>query len=266
MNLGKRYRLGKIFREDGKTLIVAMDHGLGGPVPGLEQPKIIIKKILAGNPDAILTNLGIIQRYADDLSRLPGVILTIPSDERALRFIPLAVKLGVDAVKVSVFGLVSGHERVRILEKFRIFWDIAVECEEYGMPLLAEPALIKEDGSLIADVNLVKIIARSVAEMGADFLKITYTGSASSFREVIETCADCPVIIMGGPKMKTEKDVLETVKGSIDAGGKGVAIGRNIWQFKDPTAMIRAMRKIIHEKASVEEALGELKNNNKTEK
>jgi fructose-bisphosphate aldolase/2-amino-3,7-dideoxy-D-threo-hept-6-ulosonate synthase len=255
LNLGKKYRLGKIFREDGKALIVAMDHGLRGPIAGLEQPEVTIKKLLAGKPDAILTNLGILQRYADQLSKLPGIILTIPSDKRALQFIPLAARIGADAVKVSVFEPISNRE------KFEIFWEIAAECEEYSIPLLAEPAPIKdvESRSLVTDVNIIKKVARQAAEMGADFLKIAYTGSVESFREVIDTCANTPVVIMGGPKMETVEEVLQTVKGSIDAGGNGVAIGRNIWQFEDPTAMVRAMRKIIHENASVQEAMEEIK-------
>ena len=96
--------------------------------------------------------------------------------------------------------------------------------------------------------------ARVGNEMGADLVKVSYTGSPETFREVVAGCA-VPVVIAGGPKMNSDKDILEMVKGSIDAGGAGVSIGRNVFQHKDPTAMIRAISAIVNEGAGVDEAL-----------
>ncbi len=253
MKTGKRLRMGKIFREDGRTVIVAMDHGLLGPMPGIENPGETIKKLVKGGADVIMTNLGIINRFAKELSVLPGVIWTVPSDATALAYIEQAVKLGVDGVKISIFGPI---EERRAHEKYSIFGPVSTECEKWGMPFVAEPVPMKE-GKIVTDPKIVGMVARIGAEYGADFLKVAYTGSAETFREVTNVCP-VPVTILGGAKMETEKDVLEVVKGSIDGGGAGVMIGRNMWQHKNPTAMVRAISKIVHKNATVEEAIKEL--------
>jgi class I fructose-bisphosphate aldolase len=90
--------------------------------------------------------------------------------------------------------------------------------------------------------------------MGADIVKVSYTGSPETFREVTEGCS-IPVVIAGGPKMSSDRDILEMVKGSIEAGGAGVSIGRNVFQHKNPTRMIMAFSAIINDGAGVEDAL-----------
>jgi DhnA family fructose-bisphosphate aldolase class Ia len=85
-------------------------------------------------------------------------------------------------------------------------------------------------------------------------LKVSYTGSVETFKEVVSGCS-VPVVIAGGPKMDSDYEILEMVKGSIDAGGKGVSIGRNVFQHKDPTRMVRAISAIVHEGCNVEDAL-----------
>jgi class I fructose-bisphosphate aldolase len=90
--------------------------------------------------------------------------------------------------------------------------------------------------------------------MGADLVKVSYTGTMETFKEVVSGCS-VPVVIAGGPKMDSDHEILEMVKGSIDAGGAGVSIGRNVFQHKDPTRMVRAISSIVHEGRNVEDAL-----------
>jgi len=85
-------------------------------------------------------------------------------------------------------------------------------------------------------------------------VKVSYTGSVESFREVVDGCT-VPVVIAGGAKMDSDKDILEMVKGSLEAGGAGVSIGRNVFQHDDPTKMVRAMAHVVFENGSVEEGL-----------
>jgi class I fructose-bisphosphate aldolase len=122
------------------------------------------------------------------------------------------------------------------------------------MPLLA---MIYPRGEKIKDeydVNAVKHAARVGNEMGADIVKVSYTGSVETFKEVVSGCS-IPVVIAGGPKMDSDRDILEMVKGSIDAGGAGVSIGRNVFQHENPTRMVRAISAIVHDNSSVEDAL-----------
>ncbi len=90
--------------------------------------------------------------------------------------------------------------------------------------------------------------------MGADIVKVSYTGSVESFREVTAGCS-IPVVIAGGAKMDSDQEILEIVKGSIDAGGAGVSIGRNVFQHRDPKKMVKAISSIVNDKKSVVDAL-----------
>ena len=42
---------------------------------------------------------------------------------------------------------------------------------------------------------------------------------------------------------------------SLQAGGKGVAIGRNVFQSEDPTRLVARIAKIAHHGMTVDEAL-----------
>jgi len=129
------------------------------------------------------------------------------------------------------------------------------EAAEWGMPILA---MMYPRGEKIKDeydVNVIKHVARLAAELGADVVKVSYTGSVDSFREVVVGCP-VPVVIAGGPKMSSDREILEMVKGAVEAGGAGVSIGRNIFQHREPSRMVGAISLIVHENAGVEEALG----------
>jgi len=247
--VGKEIRLKRIFRDDGRTLIVAMDHGIVRAVPGLERPLEVIEKVVAGGADAIMITLGILNQVYSKIPRNIGIVLSIPPDPR---YVEIAAKASVHAVKNTFFGSLQDRERLELLAS------LAVECEKWGMPLLAEivPMEIK-GGKRIYKIEEAKDAARIGAEFGGDFIKTLYTGSRESFKEVVEACP-VPVTILGGTKMDTDREVLQVVKGSIDAGGAGVCFGRNIFQHRDPTAITRAIAEIIHEDAEVEEALEKL--------
>jgi DhnA family fructose-bisphosphate aldolase class Ia len=123
---------------------------------------------------------------------------------------------------------------------------------EWGMPLLAMMYTRGPKVKSEYDVKMVKHAGRLGAELGADMIKVPYTGSPESFHEVVEGCS-VPVVIAGGEKIETDKDILEMVKGAIVAGGAGVSIGRNVFQHKDPSAMAKAISSIIHKGATIEE-------------
>ena len=117
--------MGKIFRSDGKTLIVAMDHGLDGPMRGIESPKKTIQKIVEGGPDSIIVNLGILREFSKELKRLPSVMWTVPLDEPS--WIEEAIKLGVDGVKVGCFEPISN------VAEYMKFLRMGVECEKLSL-------------------------------------------------------------------------------------------------------------------------------------
>ncbi len=160
-----------------------------------------------------------------------------------------ALKLGADAVSIHVN--IGDHQEKEMLHDFG---RVAYEARTWGMPLIAMVYPRGENIKDEYDVKVVKHAARVAGEMGADIVKVSYTGSPESFREVVDG-STIPVVIAGGARMDSDRDILEMVRGSIDAGGSGVSIGRNVFQHHDPTKIVRAMGAIIFDNAGVEDAL-----------
>lgn len=247
---GKILRMGNITRKDGRTLVIAIDHGMGGMTQGIEDIESVVKKVIDGGADAILANLGFANRIAGTIRGKIGLVLSIPYDPL---YVKLATKIGADMIKTTYFGPVPLSE-----ERMKQVSEITLAAEEWGIPTMVELVPVDNQGKTIYNVNAIKQAARIGSELGGDLIKTAYAGSPQEYKEVTRTCLT-PIVVMGGAKMNSASDLLKMVKDSVDAGAIGGAIGRNIWQYKDPTKITRAAISIIHEKASLEEALKILK-------
>lgn len=264
MSIGKRIRMERIIdRESKRSVIVPMDHGVTlGPVRGLEDMRKAVNAVAEGGANAVLLHKGIVfaghRGYGKDI----GLILHIsastnlgpdPLNKVLVASVEEGIKLGADAISIHVnVGAENEPEMLQALGA------VAMECEEWGMPLLA---MMYPRGPKVKsehDAEMVKHAARVGAELGADVIKTNYTGDPDSFKEVVRSCP-VPVIIAGGPKADTDEEVLQMVEGAIEAGASGVSIGRNIFQHDDPTKMTQAISKIVHEGFSAKEALEILK-------
>jgi predicted phospho-2-dehydro-3-deoxyheptonate aldolase len=258
--IGKRIRMERIKnRNTGRTVIVPMDHGISmGPIDGLQDMKRAIHDVAEGGANAIVEHKGLVveghRRQGKDI----GLIIHLsastslspyPNVKTLVCSVEEAIKLGADAVSIHI-NLGNGQEK----EMLNDFGRVSYEARMWGMPLLAMMYPRGEKIKNEYDVDAVKHAARVGDEMGADLVKVSYTGSMETFKEVVTGCA-VPVIIAGGPKMDSDREILEMVKGSIEAGGAGVSIGRNVFQHKDPTQMVRAICAIVHDGKSVGEAL-----------
>jgi len=258
--LGKRIRIERIKNRDtGKTVIVPMDHGISmGPINGLKDMKDAIHNVAEGGANAIVMHKGLVGEGHRGEGKDIGLIVHMsastslspyPNVKTLVCTVEEAIKLGADAISIHI-NLGNGQEKEMLNDSGRV----SNEARIWGIPLLA---MIYPRGEKIKDeynVNAVKHAARVGNEMGADIVKVSYTGSVETFKEVVSGCS-VPVVIAGGPKMDSDREILEMVKGSIDAGGAGVSIGRNVFQHKDPTAMVRAISTIVHEGSNVEDAL-----------
>ena len=121
------------------------------------------------------------------------------------------------------------------------------EGQEYGVPVLAVTAVGKE---MARDARYLGLSCRIAAELGAQIIKTYY---CEDFAKVAES-TPVPLVIAGGPRLKTELDVLQLAYDAVQQGAIGVDMGRNIWQSENSIAMIQAIRKIVHEHASVQQA------------
>ncbi|OQX15477.1 MAG: fructose-bisphosphate aldolase [Desulfobacteraceae bacterium IS3] len=258
--IGKKIRTERIInRNTGKTVIVPMDHGISvGPIAGIIDMKKTIQLISEGGANAIVEHKGLVEEGHRKGGRDIGLIIHLsastslsmyPNAKTLVCSVEEAIKLGADAVSIHV-NLGNGQEK----EMLHDFGKVVYDARTWGMPLLA---MMYPRGEKIKDeydVKVVKHAARVGNEMGADIVKVSYTGSVESFREVTEGCA-VPVVIAGGPKMDSDREILEMVRGAMDAGGAGASIGRNIFQHRDPKAMVQAISSIVHEDYSVDKAL-----------
>ena len=261
--IGKRIRMERIMdRNSGKTVIIPMDHGVTiGPMAGLSRVEEAIHAVASGGANAVVIHKGLVRMGFPISGKDVGLIVHLSASTKMspdsnckiiVCTVEEAMKLGADAVSVHV-NLGAEDEKAML----RDLGTIAREAMEWGMPLLAMmytrgPKVEKE-----YDVKWVKHAARVGAELGADIVKVVYTGSPETFREVIEACC-VPVVIAGGEKMGNDQDILEMVKGSVVAGGAGVSIGRNVFQHKEPAKIVQAICKIVHNGSGVKEKVKKL--------
>lgn len=253
MDWGIKNRLSNIIKpETGRTVMLAVDHGYFlGPTTKLENVRKTIEPLLP-YADALMLTRGILRTSVDPEASIP-IVLRVSggasitgkdlANEGITTSIEEAVRLNVSAVALSIFvGTDYEHQTLLNLAC------LVNEAQPYGIPVLAVTAVGKELGK--RDVRFLSLSCRIAAELGASFVKTYY---CDEFEKVVESCP-VPVVIAGGPKSGTELDALKMAYDAIQKGAVGVDMGRNIWQSPYPVPMIKAVKAVVHEKASPEEA------------
>ena len=261
---GKQIRMERIMdRKTGNAVIVPMDHGISvGPLEGLIDMQKAVDDVSIGGAAAVLMHKGLI-RYSHRMAGEDvGLILHLSAStdlgpttnsKVLVATIDEAIKCGADAVSIHInFG---SEDEPYMLESAG---EISRQCSEWGMPLLV---MAYPRGPQIKnqfDPDAIAHCARAAAELGADVVKVSYTGDIDTFKEVCRG-ALAPVVIAGGPKMDSDMDILNMVHDSMVAGGRGVSIGRNVFQNKNVPGITKAISSIVLEGYSVEEAAKFLK-------
>ncbi len=257
--IGKKIRIERIFnRQSGNTVIVPMDHGVTvGPVEGLTDLKVTIDRVVTGGANAILMHKGMVAPGHREGGEDVGLIvhmsastsLSIRPNQKVLTCqVEEAIKLGADTVSIHVN--LGAENEADMLKKFG---KVGERCQEWGMPLLV---MMYTRGPQIDNEYEVEVVAHAArvgAELGADIVKCNYTGDPESFTRVVEGCP-VPVVIAGGEKMENDRQALQMVKETMEAGGRGVSIGRNVFQARRPEKMVEAISSIVHRGNSVAEA------------
>jgi len=268
MDWGMKNRLARIIKPDtGRGVMLAVDHGYFlGPTERLEVPRKTIQPLLP-YADSLMLTRGVLRTSVDANFPVP-VVLRVSggssiigkdlSNEKITTSIKEAIRLNVTALALSIFvGAQYEHESLINLAK------LVDEGEEHGIPVLAVTAVGKELEK--RDARYLSLACRIAAEFGAHLVKTYY---CENFEKVVSSCP-VPVIIAGGPKLENEIDALQLTHDALQAGAVGVDMGRNIWQSDFPVSMIKAVRAIVHENASVREAhelFSQLKNTEQSTK
>jgi putative autoinducer-2 (AI-2) aldolase len=255
MDWGWQNRMSRMFpAPTGRTVMLAVDHGyFMGPTHGLEVPRLTLAPLL-GLCDAVALTRGVLRTSVPPSTGTP-VVLRVSggasvvgadlSHEALTTSVEDALRLNVSAVAMSIF-VGSAHEHESIVN----LGALVDQGEAVGLPVMGITAVGKELDK--RDARYLSLASRIAAEQGAHVVKTYYC--EDGFSRVVEGCP-VPIVVAGGPRLETDRAVLELVHASIAAGARGVDMGRNIWQSDHPVAMLRAIRAIVHEGYDVKEAL-----------
>lgn len=249
---GKEIRFKKLYHHSDKLLIVPMDHGITiGPVVGLTEINETVKVVFDGGADAVVVHKGLVRYLKDTLGSNKGELIIHLSASTSLvpeaqanrkevvSSVEHSIRLGATAISTHV-NLGSPYEA----DQLRDVGLIAEECDKWGLPMLA--MMYVRDGSKNHEFDSVRIrhAARVAEELGADIVKVNYSGSAESFKDVI-TGVKIPVLIAGGERLSSSGDLLSMVDDAISAGANGILIGRNIFQDENPAKLCAGIRSIL---------------------
>lgn len=252
MDWGMKNRLQRIFKEDGRTVMLAADHGYFlGPVSRLEDPHRTIEPLIP-YADSLMVTRGVVRNCIDAKYNIP-IVLRVSggnsvigkdlSNESITVSFEDAIRLNAAAVALSIY-VGTDHENQTLTNLTKLI----DQGQKYGIPVLAVTAVGKELEK--RDAKYLSLSCRIAAELGAQIVKTYY---CEDFEKVAKSCP-VPIVIAGGPKLRNEFDALKMAYEAMAQGAQGVDMGRNIWQSHWPVAVISAIRSIVHEKSSIKKA------------
>jgi class I fructose-bisphosphate aldolase len=267
-------RLNRLFSEAGRCFDVAIDHGFVNEssfLTGIENIQKAVESLVKANPDAIQLTLGqarFLQNikgkkkpalvFRTDVSNVYGKELPRHLFSQLIENpVEQAVKMDAACVVVNLLLLPNQpelhHHCVQNIAKLK------PECERYGMPLMIEPLVMLPNeiaGGYMVDGDLTKIVTlvRQAAELGADLIKADPCDDPEQFHKVVEAASGKPVLVRGGG-MAEDKEVLTRTHTLMRQGSSGIVYGRNVIQHANPIGMTRALMAIVHDDASVQQAI-----------
>jgi len=254
----KMYRL----LSGGRALFLACDQGLEHGPTDFNRDNINPNNILdiaeKGGYNGIIFQHGIAEKYYQSYKDKIRLIVKLNGKTNIPKVDPFsaqvcsvgrAVKLGAEAVGYTIY-LGSPREA----EMFKEFGKIVEESHDYGVPVIAwiypRGPNVKDDVS----TDILAYSARTGLELGADIVKIKYNNNPEGFKWAVDCAGRCKVVAAGGHK-EDPVQLMKQAREIVDAGAIGMAIGRNIWQSKDPLKVTKALKKIVIENGKVEDAL-----------
>jgi len=253
MDYGMKNRLSRLIKPDGRCMFMPIDHGYFlGPTKSLEKPWETVEPLLP-YCDALFLTRGVLRACIDPavdkpiilrVSGGPSIVGADLANELITTSIEEVIRVNASAVGVSIF-VGTDYETQTIMN----LAEIISECEDYGIPVMAVTAVGKETEK--REARYLSLCCRIAAEIGAKVVKTYWC--AKDFDKVVEGCP-VPVVMAGGPKCETEREVFDFVYDGLQKGAIGINLGRNIWQNPHPVAVAKALHSIIHGNATPKEA------------
>ncbi|MFK7902050.1 MAG: class I fructose-bisphosphate aldolase [Nitratireductor sp.] len=269
----KLARLNRLFGASGNCFDVAIDHGMFNEktfLGGIENMTNAVDVVAKAAPDAIQLPPGtaplLQSRQGKDRpalvlrtdianvygTPLPSVLFSEVIDKPVQQ----AVRLDAACVVVNLLSLPNQPEVYR--QCVRNINMLKHECDLASMPLMVEPLVMQDNskGGYMVDGDIEQILplVRQAVELGADIIKADPCDDVSQYHKVIEIAQNIPVLVRGGGKVSDEEILMRT-KELMDQGARGIVYGRNVIHHEKPGAMTSALMAIVHDGASIKDAL-----------
>ena len=270
--LGKAVRMSRLVNpKSNKMMAITVDHAISrgiAPMTGLHSIQDTIDKIILGKPDAMTMTKGIAEHCMWQHAGKVSILLkasnyspVAPTKDTIFGSVDEAIRMGADAISMGAMTLGDFQG-----EQFEAIGKFSEECMAKGMPLIGH--VYPKGESVPVDQRAswenIAYCVRSACELGMDIVKTTYTGDPDSMAKALSCVpSSFRVVIQGGDACKTLDDYLVMTREAMDCGVGGVTMGRFVWDYKDVTALVIALRYIIHEGYSVKvakELLAQLEN------
>ena len=242
-------RRSRIEGRDGRTLLLAIDHGLpAGPIPGIERPAELLRRMRSVPFSGLVVNAGLVPCVSKDIPPEWGLVVHLsagtllgsrPASKVLSSTVEQAISIGADMVSIHVsFG---AREEDRMIADAGRVTDAA---QSFGVPVLIMAYAPAESGRSSDDAFAAAHAARAAAEIGASIIQTNFAGSADGVRTIIRGCP-VPVVMAGGPRTVSEDAFLESLRESVRAGAAGIAVGRQVFQAPDPAAAAHRIAEVV---------------------
>jgi DhnA family fructose-bisphosphate aldolase class Ia len=275
----KSFRLNRLFNaKSGRCFDVAVDHGFfnqPGFLQGIEDMRKVIATLVDAAPDAIQLTLGQARHLQEIRGRQkPSLVLRtdvaniygreLPESRFSLMIeetMLQAVRVDAACVCVNLFQIPGAPEvHAQCVQNIL---RLKPQADYYGMPMMVEPLVFRpntEAGGYMVNGDLTTImhLVRQAVELGADIIKADPTDDVSLYHNVVETAAGIPVLVRGGGRV-SDREILERTEGLLQQGAAGIVYGRNVIQHPSPKGITTALMAMVHDYASVDEALAMIK-------
>ena len=271
----KQFRLNRLFNaKSNRCFDVAVDHGFFNQpnfLTGIEDMRKVVKTLVEAAPDAIQLTLGMARHLQELPGRLkPSLVLRtdvaniygkdLPESRFSLMIeetMLQAVRYDASCVCVNLFQIPGAPEvHAQCVENIL---RLKPQADHYGVPMMVEPLVFqpneKAGGYMVnGDETAITYLVRQAVELGADIVKADPTDDVSIYHKVITAASGIPVLVRGGGRV-SDKEILERTEGLLAQGAAGIVYGRNVIQHPNPTGITRALMGMVHDGASVEDAL-----------
>jgi class I fructose-bisphosphate aldolase len=275
----KSFRLNRLFNaKSGRCFDVAVDHGFfnqPGFLQGIEDMRKVIATLVEAAPDAIQLTLGQARHLQEIRGRQkPSLVLRtdvaniygreLPESRFSLMIeetMLQAVRVDAACVCVNLFQIPGAPEvHAQCVQNIL---RLKPQADYYGMPMMVEPLVFRpntEAGGYMVNGDLTTImhLVRQAVELGADIIKADPTDDVSLYHKVVETAAGIPVLVRGGGRV-SDREILERTEGLLQQGAAGIVYGRNVIQHPSPKGITTALMAMVHDHASVDQALAMIK-------